>query len=44
MDTQAFVERWSASGASERANKDLVLSELCEVLGLARPEPASERY
>jgi hypothetical protein len=41
METQAFLDRWSASGASERANKDLFLAELCDVLGLPRPEPAS---
>ena len=39
--TAAFIGRWSASGASERANGDLFLAELCDVLGLPRPEPAS---
>ncbi|WP_437733599.1 hypothetical protein [Sorangium sp. So ce1335] len=38
MDVAAFVEKWSASGASERANKDLFLAELCDVLGVPRPE------
>ncbi|MDI1476743.1 DNA methyltransferase [Polyangium sp. y55x31] len=41
MDVRAFVEKWSASGASERANKDLFLAELCDVLGVPRPEPAT---
>ncbi|MDI1444637.1 DNA methyltransferase [Polyangium sp. 6x1] len=41
MDVAAFVEKWSASGASERANKDLFLAELCDVLGVPRPEPAT---
>jgi hypothetical protein len=39
--TTAFVDRWTASGASERANKDLFLTELCDVLGVPRPDPAT---
>ena len=35
----AFVARWQASGAAERANYQLFLSELCEALDLPRPEP-----
>ena len=35
----SFVVRWQASGAAERANYQLFLSELCEVLELPRPEP-----
>ena len=38
---QDFIARWSASAAAERANKDLFLSELCDVLGVKRPEPAT---
>ncbi|MCG3195523.1 MAG: hypothetical protein DIJKHBIC_04806 [Thermoanaerobaculia bacterium] len=37
----AFIARWNASGAAERANKDLFLSELCDVLGVERPHPVS---
>ncbi|MCK6685990.1 MAG: class I SAM-dependent DNA methyltransferase, partial [Thermoanaerobaculia bacterium] len=37
----AFISRWSASGAAERANKDLFLSELCDLLGVERPHPVS---
>lgn len=37
----AFVDRWAASGASERANKDLFLAELCDALGVPRPDPAT---
>jgi hypothetical protein len=37
---EAFVNRWVASGAAERANKDSFLNELCDVLGVARPNPA----
>ncbi len=33
----AFVQRWSASGGSERANYQLFLIELCEILGVPRP-------
>jgi hypothetical protein len=34
-----FVRRWEASGAAERANYQLFLSELCDLLGVQRPEP-----
>jgi hypothetical protein len=36
---QAFLARWQASGAAERANRQPFLSELCDVLGVPRPEP-----
>jgi len=36
-----FIERWSPSSAAERANKDLFLSELCDVLDVPRPEPST---
>ena len=36
---EAFIARWQGSGAAERANYQLFLSELCDVLGVARPEP-----
>jgi hypothetical protein len=35
-----FVTRWRASGAAERANYQLFLSELCDVLQVPRPDPA----
>jgi len=38
---QAFVDKWTASGASERANKDAFLIELCEVLEVPRPDPTT---
>ncbi|MDD3610094.1 MAG: class I SAM-dependent DNA methyltransferase [Halothiobacillaceae bacterium] len=38
----AFIERWQAANGSERANYQLFLTELCELLGLPRPEPASD--
>ena len=37
----AFVRKWAASGAAERANKDSFLNELCDVLGVPRPNPAT---
>ena len=36
----AFIQRWEHSGASERANCQLFLSELCDRLNLPRPDPA----
>ncbi len=35
-----FIQRWQKSGAAERANYQLFLSELCDVLDLPRPDPA----
>ncbi len=35
----AFITRWQNSGAAERANYQLFLSELCDALDLPRPEP-----
>src|SRR3982751_1334163 len=35
-----FIARWKESGAAERANFQPFLGELCDVLGVARPEPA----
>ncbi len=35
----AFITRWQASGASERANKDAFLIDLCDVIGVPRPSP-----
>ncbi|MEX2091868.1 MAG: type IIL restriction-modification enzyme MmeI, partial [Pirellulales bacterium] len=35
----AFIERWSKSGGAERANYQLFLAELCDVLGVPRPDP-----
>jgi hypothetical protein len=36
----AFVERWQDSGAGERANYQLFLSELCALLGVDPPHPS----
>ena len=39
-DTQSFIDRWHNSGAAERANYQLFLSELCDLIGVPRPEPS----
>lgn len=36
---QAFLTKWEASGAAERANAQLFLAELCDLLGVERPQP-----
>jgi hypothetical protein len=38
-DATGFVERWKRSEAAERANYVLFLTELCDFLGLPRPDP-----
>jgi hypothetical protein len=34
-----FIPRWESSAAAERANYQLFLSELCDFLGVPRPNP-----
>ena len=36
----SFVARWSASEAAERANCQPFLAELCDLIGVAKPEPS----
>ena len=36
-----FISRWENSGAAERANYALFLSELCDLLEVPRPDPTS---
>jgi hypothetical protein len=36
----AFIQRWEKSGAAERANYVLFLTELCDLLDIPRPDPA----
>jgi hypothetical protein len=39
-----FIARWQGrEGGQERANYALFLSELCDAIGVARPDPASAR-
>ncbi|MDR6532590.1 hypothetical protein J2800_003348 [Caulobacter rhizosphaerae] len=41
MDVEDFITRWTArEGGAERANYQMFLSELCDVLGVPRPDPA----
>jgi hypothetical protein len=37
-----FVARWKKSNAAERSNFQLFMAELCDALGLPRPDPATE--
>ena len=37
-----FIRRWQGGGGKERANYQLFLTELCQLLELPGPEPASE--
>ncbi len=39
MELSAFLAKWSTSGGAERANKDSFLVDLCDVLGVAHPDP-----
>ena len=39
--TAAFITRWSAASGSERANYQLFVTELCDLLGTPKPDPAS---
>ena len=36
----AFIARWHPSQSAERANYQLFLSELCDVIGVPRPDPS----
>jgi hypothetical protein len=38
--TQDFISRWQKSEGAERSNYALFLSELCDFLGVERPEPS----
>lgn len=38
---ETFIERWSGAGGTERANYQLFLTELCALLELPMPDPAS---
>jgi len=38
---QTFIDRWAKSGANERANYQLFLSEFCDVIGAERPTGSS---
>lgn len=36
-----FISRWEMSGSAERANCQIFLSELCCLIGVPPPEPAT---
>jgi len=41
MNVEDFIDRWTArEGGAERANYQMFLSDLCDVLGVPRPDPA----
>ena len=40
MPVHPFIQRWQNSGAAERANYQLFLSELCDFLDVPRPNPS----
>jgi hypothetical protein len=35
-----FIDRWSKSAGAERANYQLFLAELCDLIGVPRPDPS----
>jgi hypothetical protein len=39
QNVRNFVRRWEASGAAERANYTMFLTELCDLLHVPRPDP-----
>lgn len=40
--TEEFISRWQQGGGTERANYQLFLLELCALLELPKPDPASD--
>jgi hypothetical protein len=38
----AFISRWSKASPSERANSQLFLSELCDLLAVPHPDPSRD--
>lgn len=40
MTPQAFIAKWQAADGSERANYPLFFNDLCDLLGVERPQPA----
>jgi hypothetical protein len=38
---ESFISRWESSGAAERANYQMFLAELCDLLEVPRPDPTS---
>ncbi len=45
MAQASFIERWeNREGGQERANYALFLTELCDLLGVAHPDPAGASH
>ena len=42
MSAEAFIAKWQGKDGSERANYQLFVTELCDVLGVPKPEPAHQ--
>ena len=42
-EVQDFISHWSAASASERANSQPFLLELCDLLDVPRPDPQSDK-
>lgn len=40
-EIKAFIEKWSLSGAAERANAQSFLVELCDIIGVERPDAST---
>ena len=41
--TQSFLTKWENSGAAERANAQLFLAELCDIMGWNARSPKDPR-
>ena len=41
-DVEAFIDRWGPAGGGERSNYQMFLMELCELVGVDKPDPAVE--
>jgi hypothetical protein len=41
---EAFISRWENSCAAERANYQMFLSELCDILGVPRHPSSAPKY
>lgn len=42
MQIDTFLTRWRGAGGSERANYQLFIADLCELLEVDKPQPANE--
>jgi hypothetical protein len=42
MSVEQFIARWQGATGTEKANYQLFLTELTGLLGLPRPDPASD--